>query len=176
MLLSLLQERRSIRKFTDKKVETEKIDALIEAALRAPSGRGINPWEFVVVTDEAVLEKLSLAKAKGGAFIKNAPLGVVVCVDPDKTDIWIEDASIASIIVLLAAKSLGLGGCWIQIRERMHNSTEPAEPYITELLNLPKNLKVLSMVAIGYPAEEKAPHPKEKLQFEKIHRNIYGGK
>ena len=98
MLLSLLQKRRSIRKFTDKKVETEKIDALIEAALRAPSGRGIYPWEFVVVTDEAVLEKLSLAKDKGGAFIKNAPLGVVVCADPDKTDIWIEDASIASII------------------------------------------------------------------------------
>ena len=175
MLLSLLQKRRSIRKFTDQKVETEKIDALIEAALRAPSGRGIYPWEFVVITDEAVLEKLSRAKDKGGAFIKNAPLGIVVCADPDKTDTWIEDASIASIIVQLAAESLGLGSCWIQIRNRMHDSTEPAEPYITELLNLPSNLKVLSMVAIGYPAEEKAPHSKEKLQFGKIHRNLYGG-
>ena len=129
-----------------------------------------------MVTDEAVLEKLSLAKDKGSAFVKNAPLGIVVCVDPDKTDIWIEDASIASFTVLLAAESLGLGACWVQIRKRMHNSTEPAEPCITELLNLPQNLKVLSMIAIGYPAEEKAPHPKEKLQFEKIHRNIYDSK
>lgn len=176
MLLSFLQKRRSIRRFTDQKVETEKIDALIEAALRAPSGKGIYPCEFMVVTDAAVLDKISLAKDKGSAFIKNAPLGIVICADPDKTDIWIEDASIASTIVLLAAESLGLGACWIQIRKRMHDSTEPAEPYITELLNLPKNLKVLSMIAIGYPAEEKAPHPEEKLQFEKIHRNIYGGR
>ena len=91
MLVSLLQERRSFRKFAGKKVEPEKIEQLIEAALRSPSGRGINPWEFVVVTDEGVLEKLSMAKEHGSAFLKNAPLAIVVCADPDKQDIWIED-------------------------------------------------------------------------------------
>ena len=176
MLVALLQKRRSFRKFSEKKVEPEKIDQLIEAALRSPSGRGINPWEFVVVTDEGTLEKLSMAKEHGSAFLKNAPLGIVVCADPGKQDIWIEDASIASIIIHLTAASLGLGGCWIQIRERMHKGSEPAEPHIKKLLNLPAHFKVLSIVAVGYPDEQKPPHPKEKLPYEKIHREVYGGK
>lgn len=176
MLNSLLQKRRSIRKFQDKKVEAEKIDMLIEAALRSPSGGAKNPWEFVVVTDREILEKLSTAKEHGSAFIKGASLGIVVCADPGKQDVWIEDASIASIIIHLTAASLGLGSCWIQIRERMHKGDEPAESYITELLGLPKSLKVLSMVAIGYPAEEKPGHEKEKLLYDRVHRNRYGGK
>jgi len=176
MLISLLQKRRSFRKFQDKKVEAEKIDTLIEAALRSPSGRALNPWEFVVVTDKDILEKLSMAKEHGSTFLKGAPLGIVVCADPAKQDIWIEDAAISSVIIHLTAASLGLGGCWIQIRERMHKGNEPAEPYIAKVLGLPKNLKVLSMVAIGYPAEEKPGHEKDELQYDKVHRNRYGGK
>ena len=176
MVLSVLQNRRSIRKFLKKKVESETIDQIIEAALRSPSGRGINPWEFIVVTDEGILEKLSMSKEHGSAFLKNAPLGIVVCADPGKQDIWIEDAAIASIIIHLAAASLGLGSCWIQIRERMFKGNEPAEPYIIKLLNLPPHLKILSIVAIGYPDEQKPPHPKEKLPYEKIHREAYSKK
>lgn len=176
MMISLLQQRRSIRKFQDKKVEPEKIDILIEAALRSPASLGRNPWEFVVVTDKVILEKLSRAKEHGSAFIKDAPLGIVVCADPNKSDIWIEDASIASIILHLTAASLGLGSCWIQLRERMHSKTSLAEPYITGILNLPADLRVLSMIAAGYPAEEKTPHEKEKLQYEKIHLDGYARK
>ena len=176
MLISLLQKRRSIRKFQDKKVEDEKIDILIEAALRSPSGRAFNPWEFVVVTDKDILEKLSKSKEHGSAFLKGASLGIVVCADPAKQDIWVEDAAIASTIIHLTAADLGLGSCWIQIHERMHKGDEPTESYITELVSLPKNLKVLSIVAIGYPDEEKPPHEKEKLQYDKIHRNRYGKK
>ncbi len=176
MLNLLLQKRRSIRKFQDKKVEAEKIDMLIEAALRSPSGGAKNPWEFIVVTDREILEKLSTAKEHGSALIKGASLGIVVCADPGKQDIWVEDAAIASTIIHLTAASLELGSCWIQIRERMHKGDEPAESYIAELLGLPKNLKVLSMVAIGYPAEEKPGHEKEKLLYDKIHRNRFGGK
>jgi len=176
MLISLLQKRRSIRKFQDKKVEAEKIDRLIEAALRSPSGNARYPWEFVVVTDREILEKLSLAKEHGSAFIKGASLGIVICADPGKQDIWIEDAAIASTIIHLAAASLELGSCWIQIRERKHKGDETAEAYIAELLGLPKNLKVLSMVAIGYPAEEKPGHAESELPYDKVHRNHYGKK
>ena len=176
MLISLLQKRRSIRKFQDKKVEAEKIDTLIEAALRSPSGNARYPWEFVVVTDKDTIEKLSGSKERGSAFLKGAPLGIVVCADPGKQDIWIEDAAIASVIIHLTAADLGLGSCWIQIRERMHKGNEPAEAYIAELLKLPKNLRVLSIVAIGYPAEEKPGHGKEELQYDKMHRNQYGKK
>ena len=174
MFLSLVEKRRSIRRYEDKPVEPEKIDRLIEAALRAPSSRGFNPWEFVVVADGVLLEKLSKAKPHGASFLKDASLGIVVCVDPEKCDVWIEDASIASIYIHLAAESMELGSCWIQIRKRMHDQAKTAEQYIRELLNIPKNLNIESMIAIGYPAEKKSPYPKEDLQFEKVHYNGYG--
>ena len=174
MFLSLVQKRRSIRRYKDKPVEPEKIDRLIEAALRAPSSRGFNPWEFVVVADGVLLEKLSKAKPHGASFLKDASLGIVVCVDPEKCDVWIEDASIASIYIHLAAESMELGSCWIQIRKRMHDQTKTADQYIRELLNVPENLNVESIIAIGYPAEMKSPHSKEDLQYEKVYYNVYG--
>ena len=174
MFLSLAQKRRSIRRYLEKSIETEKIERLIEAALRAPSSRGFNPWEFIVVTDRVLLEKLSKAKPHGASFLKDASVGIVVCADPEKCDVWIEDASIASIYIHLAAESMALGSCWIQIRKRMHDQEKSAEQYIRDLLDIPEHLKIESMVAVGYPAETKAPHPKKDLQYEKVHYNGYG--
>ncbi|WP_457576962.1 nitroreductase family protein, partial [Desulfomarina sp.] len=89
MFLELLKKRRSIRRFQEKPVEKEKIDMLMEAALRSPSSRSLNPWEFVVVTDRSLLEELATSKPHGGSFIKNAPLAIVVCGDPGKSDVWV---------------------------------------------------------------------------------------
>ncbi|MDD5094543.1 MAG: nitroreductase family protein [Dehalococcoidia bacterium] len=174
MFHSLIETRRSIRKFLKKPVEPEKIEKLVETALRAPSSHDRNPWEFIVVTDPQLMEKLSHAKEHGSDFLKGAPLGIVVLADPAKCDVWIEDASIASTFILLAAHDMGLGGCWIQIRERVHNQEKSAEEYVRDVLHIPPNLKVESMIAIGYPDEKKRPHPRETLQFEKVHRNGYG--
>ena len=174
MFMDLIQTRRSIRKFLDKPVEDAKIDVLLEAALRAPSSRGLNPWEFVVVSDRDQLRKLSQAKQHGSAFLETAPLGIVVCADPRKSDVWIEDASIAAICIHLAAESLGLGSCWIQVRERMHDGTKSAQEYVFETLNIPATMGVECIIAIGYPDEEKPPHRKEELLYEKVHCGIYG--
>jgi nitroreductase len=176
MFMDLITKRRSIRRFTADKVEAEKVEILKEAALRAPSSRGINPWEFIFITDRNLLANLSAAKPHGSTFLKDAPLGVVVCADPQKSDVWVEDASIATIFVELAAASLDLGSCWIQIRKRMHDETQSSEAYIANLLNIPSHLKVESMIAIGYPAESKPPHSKEELQNEKVYLNQYGEK
>lgn len=173
MFLSLINKRRSIRRYQEKPVEKEKIDQLLEAALRSPSSRGLNPWEFIVVTDKNKLEKLAAANPHGASFLKNAPLGIVVCADPAKCDVWIEDASIASIFIHLTAESMGLGSCWIQIRKRMYNKTETSQTRIGKILNIPENYAIESIVAIGYPAETKPPHGKEELQYEKIHYDQY---
>jgi nitroreductase len=170
MFMDLLERRRSIRKYTDRAVEPEKVEALIEAALRSPSGRGINPWEFILVQDRGLLSKLAEAKQHGAAFLKGAPLGIVVCANPEKSDTFVEDASIASIIIQLAAESLGLGSCWIQMRNRFHQDGLPAQDHIAQLLDIPANCIVQSVIAIGYPAEAKAPHPRESLNFEKVHK------
>lgn len=174
MFLSLLEKRRSIRSFQDKPVEDDKIESLIEAALRSPSSRAFYPWAFVVVTDPDLLDKLSRSKPAGAAFLKNAPLAVVICADTEKSDVWVEDASIASTIVHLAAASLDLGSCWIQIRKRPHDEIQNASQHICEMLHIPASMEVLSIVAVGYPAEEKPGHRKEDLLFDQVHRNYYG--
>ena len=174
MFMSLLQKRRSIRRFLDKPVEKDKVDVLVEAALRAPSSRGVNPWEFVVVSDRTMLAGLANAKEHGSSFLKDAPLGMVVCVDSKKSDVWVEDASIATIVIQLAAESLGLGSCWIQIRERPHSKDRTAQDYVAGLLRLPPSVMVEAMVAVGYPAETKPPHPREELLWQQAHAGTFG--
>ena len=167
-MLDTLRRRRSIRRYRDEEIEPEKIELLKEAALRAPSSRGINPRQLVFVTDIAQLEKLSHAKEHGSSFLKGARLGVVVCADVSQSDVWIEDCSIASIILQLTASSLDLGSCWIQIRNRMHSDELSSEDYIKRTLNLPENTRVESIISIGYPDEEKMPVAKEELDYHKI--------
>jgi nitroreductase len=174
MFIDLIRKRRSIRKFTNEAIEADKIEVLKEAALRPPSSMGHNPWEYVIVTDPQLLAELSKAKPHGSSFLADARLGIVVCADPEKSAVWIEDASIATMFIQLAAESLGLGSCWVQIRGRMHDDNKSAGTYIADLLNIPSNLEVESVVGIGYPAEEKASHTRDELQDEKIFLNSYG--
>ena len=174
MFLSLIEKRRSIRKFKAQAVEPAKIETLVEAALRAPSSMGANPWGFILVTDKAALDKLSRAKPHGASFLKNAPLGVVVCANPEKSGVWIEDASIAATFIQLAAESIGLGSCWIQLRERMHDQEKTSEAYVADLLQIPKGICVECIIAVGYPDETKPPHRKENLEYHKIYAGLYG--
>jgi nitroreductase len=172
-MIELLRKRRSIRKFTEQKVDPETVELLIEALLRAPSSRGINPWEFVVVDDRELLSCLSRAKEHGAEFLLNAPLAIVVCADSTRSDVWIEDCSIASIIVQLAALSLGLGSCWAQVRNRRHDDSRSAEENVREILGMPEHFTVESIIGIGYPGETKRPIPAGNLQYEKVKRNRY---
>ena len=175
-MLDLLMKRRSIRKYKDQQIELEKIEALVKAALLSPTSRGINPWEFIVVSDKELLEKLSKSKEHSAVFLKGAPLGIVVLADGNKTDVWVEDTSIASIIIQLEAETLGLGSCWIQIRNRMFDSNKTAEDYIKELLNIPDNYKVESIIAVGYPDQTRPAYGEDYLAYEKIHQNNFGKK
>jgi nitroreductase len=172
-MYDLLKRRRSIRKFEKRKIEQEKVDIILKSALLSPSSKSRNPWEFIVVDDEGVLEELSKCKDHGSKFLKGAPLGVVILADPEKSDVWVEDTSIASIIIQLAAESLGLGSCWIQIRERLSGDGERSEEYCKRILSIPDKFRVESIIAIGYRAEEKKPHDEEKLDYHKIHYNTY---
>jgi nitroreductase len=171
---SVIQKRRSIRKYSSKEVEPEKVARLAEAALRAPSSRGANPWEFVVVTDRKLLRELSGCKPHGAAFLKEAALGIVVCADSKKSDVWVEDASIAATFILLAAECMGLGACWIQVRGRMYDERLTAGQKVAQILGLPEGLEVEAIVAVGYPDEFKAPHQAEGLLWERLHKDKYG--
>lgn len=167
-MIELLRRRRSIRKYLDKKVDPEKVEILKEALLRSPSSRNLYPWEFILVDNKELLKKLSKAKKHGSQFLEGAPLGIVICGNEKESDVWVEDCSIASIIVQITAHSLGLGSCWIQIRKRMYNEKMTSEQYIRELLDLPDHLSVESIISVGYPTEKKEGIPYKQLNFSKI--------
>jgi nitroreductase len=172
-MIDLLRKRRSIRKYTQERIDEKSLELLAEALLRSPSSRNIKPWEFIIVDDRELLTELSEAKEHGSAFLKGAPLGIVICADSTKSDVWVEDCSIASILVQMVAQSLGLGSCWIQIRNRKHSEKGTSEKYVQRLLGLPRHIKVESIVSIGHPNETKTPISKEKLDHHKVRRNRY---
>jgi len=144
---------------------------LKEAVLRSPSSKNINPWEFVFIDDKELIRKLKECKPHGVTPLKTAPLAVIICGDENKNDVWVEDCSIASILLQLTAQSLGLESCWIQVRERNYTEGLSSGKYIQDLLNIPENYKVLSIVTIGYPDTTRAGKPFDELQFEKIRLN-----
>ncbi len=176
MFLELLKKRRSIRQYQDKKIEQEKKDYLIESVLRSPSSRSINPWEFIVVDERETIEALSKAKPHGATFMKNAPLAIVVCADTKKCDVWVEDCSIASMLIHLAAADLGLGSCWVQLRLRNFDEKTTSSQYVKDILGLPEDIEVEAIIAIGYPSEEKDGHDKDTLLWQRIHQNRYSKK
>jgi nitroreductase len=175
-MIELLRKRRSIRKYTAQPVSRKSRDLLVEALLRSPTSRNNKPWEFIVVDDPALLAKLSTAKQHGGAFLKDVPLGIVIAADSTKSDVWVEDTAIAAILVQAVAESLGLGSCWIQIRNRPHDAATTAEAFIQQLLGLPEQIKIASIISIGHPAETKPPVPAGELDYHKVKLNHYSKK
>lgn len=171
--IELLKKRHSKRRFTDQKVEAEKVKLLIRAALMSPSGKKKNHWDFVVVEDPEMLSKLSSCKPNSAKLIAGAPLAIVVIGDPQESDTWVEDCSIASIILQLEAEDLGLGSCWVQVRNREHNEITMAGGYVRDILGIPPDKTVLSIIAIGYSNEEKEPFDLSKLSWEKIHKDKF---
>jgi nitroreductase len=172
-MLELLRKRRSIRKYQDRPLSADQVIALEEAVLRSPTGRDSRSWEFIFVDDRLLLKKLADTRGSNSAFLAGASLGVVVLGNEVITDTWVEDSSLAAVIVQLAAVQLGLGSCWSQVRNREHSPDRTAEDYVRELLDIPDNLRVLCVIAVGHPAEEKRPTPKKELPFRKIHRNRF---
>lgn len=172
----LIKQRRSMRKFTDEELTQEEVVSLLKAALMSPSSKRSNCWQFIVVDDKEKLNTLSHCKEMGSAFLKDAVLAIVVLADPLASDVWIEDASIASLMIQLQAEDLGLGSCWIQIRERYTATGMPSDEYVHGILDIPLQLQVLSIVAIGHKGMERKPFDEEHLQWEKVHINQYGGK
>lgn len=171
----LIKARRSMRKFAEKELTQEQVVTLMKAALMAPASKRSNPWQFIVVDDKETLKKLSFCKEQASQFIADAALAVVVTADPLASDVWIEDASIASIYLQLQAEDMGLGSCWVQVRERTAANGMPSNDYVHNVLDLPLPLQVLSIIAIGHKGMERKPFDEEHLQWEKIHINKFGG-
>ena len=164
-VLENIAERKSVRKYLNKSVEEDKIDAMVKAGMAAPSGMDRRPWEFVVVTDREALDSMA-AKLPYAKMLTNAPLAIVVCGDTTRSSYWYLDCSAATQNVLLAAEALGLGAVW--------TAAYPCEDRIDVVrqnTGLPENIVPLCVIPIGYPdGPQKA---KDKFDPQRVHRNKY---
>jgi nitroreductase len=106
-------------------------------------------------------------------MLADSPLGIVVIADKTKSDVWMEDASIAAIIIQLQAHELGLGSCWIQVYGREKDEQCTSESYIRDLFQIPEQFGVLCVISIGYPNEEKKSFETEKLATQKVHSEMF---
>lgn len=156
--------RRSIRKYKDKNIESEKIRKLLEAGAAAPSAGNEQPWHFIVIRDRERLDHLAEIHPYA-KMLKKAPLAIAVCADLDKQKydgFWVQDCSAATQNILLEAVSLDLGAVWLGAYP-----AEDREKKISSFLELPENIKTFSLISIGYPAEEKGRA--DRLKDDIIH-------
>lgn len=161
-LSEILFRRRSVRKFTDRKVGREAIHTLLKAALTAPSSKNTRSTRFMVVEDARMLEQISQMRDYGSALIKNAPAAIVVLGDTSLTDLWVDNCAISATILQLAAEEQGLGSCWVHVNGRPRKNDEPnmgtATEYLRTVLPIPASWQPLCIIALGYAAEYPAPH------------------
>jgi nitroreductase len=149
-LLDLMYTRRSIREYTDEPVTDDQVEAILRAAMAAPSARDSRPWHFVVVRKRNLLDKLS-GVHKYAYMLEKAPVAIVVCGDQEISERqWVGDTCAATQNLLLAATALGLGGVWISLYPK-----KKYQKYVRDLLDIPDHIGVLCLVAVGQPAEQK---------------------
>ena len=164
--LETIFNRKSVREYLDRPVEKAKMETLVRAGMAAPSSRDRRPWEFIIVTDRTLLDKMAdgLPNAR---MLKETQQAIVVCGDTIKSDnAWFLDCSAAAQNILLAAESMNLGAVWTA-----------AFPYpdriavVSDILNLPEHIRPLAVIPVGYPMGNDTP--KNKFNEKQIHYNSW---
>ncbi|MGB9679383.1 MAG: nitroreductase family protein [Minisyncoccia bacterium] len=141
--IKAIKERRSIREYLQKPIPKEILEDIVDCARLAPSGNNAQPWHFIVITNKEKLKFIS-EKATHGSFIKNAAACIIVYCESDNNH-HLEDGSAATQNILLAAKAYGIGSCWVAGYNRTY------EKDINQHLNIPENLRMISIISLGYP-------------------------
>lgn len=171
-MLELAKKRRSIRKYTGESIATGTLDAILKTALLAPTSWGKKVVEFVVVEDKKILRDLARCKKIGAPSVRDATVAVVVIVDRDSSELWIEDGAVAATYLLLAAEHHGVGACWNHIRGR-DGQNASSEKEIQQLLGIPDRYAVLCVVAMGHKGENKAAYTDADIPLRNIHRGMF---
>ena len=166
---SLITDRRSTRKFTNEPISPEQAALIFKAALMAPTSKNAHSWHFVAVENKNIISQLAACKQHGAAFLDGCSLAVVVLGDSNISDAWVEDASIASIYMQLQAEDMGVGSCWCQVRNRLTENGLESEQYVRDLLDIPYQFGVLSIIGFGYKDRERKSFDEANLLWEKVH-------
>jgi nitroreductase len=166
--LETIRTRRSIRKYLDKPVPEGVLQQVLAAAMYAPSACNAQPWQFVLIDDQKLLQEIPKIHPYA-VMAAHVPLAILVCGDVSLEQIpgyWVIDCSAAVQNLLLAAHALGLGAVWTGV----YPQQDRVEGF-RRLLGLPKNVIPHSLIPIGYPAEQ--PPQVERYRSDRIHRNVW---
>lgn len=164
-MIEAIKKRRSIRKYKNKPVEDEKIKEILKAAMFAPTAMNLREWRFVVVKNKEIIRQLSKSTMHS-SFSSGANVVIVVCGDESISPKWWQiDCAIAAENIYLEAQNQGLGSCMIQIYQPNSNK---AEDFVRGILKLKKNIRVLCLMAIGYPDEQKNEHNDKEFEKSKV--------
>lgn len=155
--LEVIEKRKSVRKYADRPVEREVLDAIVKVAQTAPSSRNSKSSAFMIIEDRDTIDALSQMRDYGASPLKSAQAAILVMGDPSKTDLWVDNCAISATFIQLAVTAMDLVSCWIHINGRPVLKDEPqgakAEDYVTDLLGIKDGLKPYCVVAVGYPEE-----------------------
>lgn len=158
-LIELIKKRRSVREFSDKPISREDLAKIVDAARYAPTARNVQPWEFLIVVEKEVLKKIA-AITEHGKFIANGAACILVF--SQDTKYFLEDCSAATQNLMLAAAAQGIGSCWV---------AGDKKPYAGEfnlLLGVPGALKLVSIIALGYPNNDRIPPEVKKRSLAEL--------
>lgn len=156
-------ERRSIRKYINKEIKDNELQQILKAGMNAPTARNLKPFEFIVIRDRKILEQLSNTK-KNSYFVKDSNVTIVI-LGKELSEFWQQDLGAVTQNILLEATSFNIGSCWIGIAPN-----ENYEDYIRRALDIPENIRVFSMVSLGYSEEIKEKNNnyyKDKVHYDK---------
>ena len=148
MFIDIARSRHSSRLFTSEPLLPREMELIMEAGDLAPSSRSRRPVRLIPLVDEGLIRRLAMCKDSGTRALETATFAVIVAAAPKVSDVWIEDCSIATIMMQMEAEDLGIGSCWIQIRLRKVGDTD-SEDFVIREAGLDPGLKVLSIIAFG---------------------------
>ena len=161
--LEAIQKRRSVRDFTGEAIARADLETIVDAGRMAATGYNCQPWDFIVITDPSMIDKLKVA----ARWMEKAGAIIAVALDPS-TKYWLEDGSAAIENMLIASTALGYGSCWLE------GYTLPHEEEFKKLLGIPDDRRLLTLVPIGVPVEW--PTQAKKNLAEVLHWEKYGAR
>ena len=161
--IEAIHKRRSVREYTGESIPQADLEKIVDAGRMAATGYNRQPWDFIIITDPSMIDKLKVA----AQWMEKAAAIIAVALDPT-TKYWLEDGSAAVENMLIASTALGYGSCWLE------GYTLPREEEFKELLGVPDNRRLLTLVPIGVPVEW--PTQTKKPLAEVLHWERFGNR
>ena len=173
-MFDMIMHRRSVRQYTDERIAEDTLNKILYAGLAAASSKNRRPWEFVVVRDKDMLNRLGECRPSAGNLLGKCVTAIVVAADSELVDVWVEDCASAMTQMHLMADALGVGSCWLQVRLRTApDGNRETQAVIRDLLGIPEKYSVIAILTLGMPASHPGARKVDDLLLDKIHRERF---